>query len=172
MIRLTFRENDKFGVVGMNEENQDKKLYACVLKLTDYEDTMLSPNDILKLKEENDGYDKTMKYLNRVRDENKQLKQQLKEKYKEIAHLKDGLAMCKNIKRYDIGEMLVVNAKLKQSQKQLAIQELEKVKVELKERIEIMIGENHCYPLKVVDWHTICEQINKHIENLKSNKKD
>ena len=172
MIRLTFRENDKFGVVGMNEENQDKKLYACVLKLTDYEDTMLSPNDILKLKEENDGYDKTMKYLNRVRDENKQLKQQLKEKYKEIAHLKDGLAMCKNIKRYDIGEMLVVNAKLKQSQKQLAIQELEKVKVELKERIEIMIGENHCYPLKVVDWHTICEQINNHIKNLKSNKKD
>lgn len=172
MNRLTFRENDKFGVVGMNEENQDKKLYACVLKLTDYEDTMFSPNDILKLKEENDGYDKTMKYLNRVRDENKQLKQQLKEKYKEIAHLKDGLAMRKNIKRYDIGEMLVVNAKLKQSQKQLAIQELEKVKVELKERIEIMIGENHCYPLKVVDWHTICDKINKHIENLKSNKKD
>ena len=55
MNRLTFRENDKFGVVDMNEENQDKKLYACVLKLTDYEDTELSPNDILKLKEEQKG---------------------------------------------------------------------------------------------------------------------
>lgn len=87
MIRLTFRENDKFGVVGMNEENQDKKLYACVLKLTDYEDTGLSPNDILKLKEENDSYNETMKYLNKLRDENNQFKQQLEEKYKEIEKL-------------------------------------------------------------------------------------
>lgn len=79
MIRLTFRENDKFGVVEMNEENQDKKLYACVLKLLDYEDTGLSPNDISKLKEENDSYNQTMKYLNKLRDENNQLKQQLKE---------------------------------------------------------------------------------------------
>lgn len=112
--------------------------------------------------------------INRIAELEKEinkLKQQLEEKNKEITHLKDGLNMCKNIKRYDIGEMLIENAKLKQSYTQLAIQELEKVKVELKERIEIMNGEKHCYPHKVVKWHTMCEQINKQIENLKSNKK-
>lgn len=63
MIRLTFREKEKFGVVGMNEANQDKKLYSCVLKLIDYEDTGLSPNDILKLKEELEEKDKKISKL-------------------------------------------------------------------------------------------------------------
>ena len=61
-------------------------------------------------------------------NEIQQIKQQLEEKDKEIAHLKDGLDMCKNIKRYDIGEILIENIKLKQNQTQLAIQEFEKVK--------------------------------------------
>lgn len=61
-------------------------------------------------------------------EENKQLKQQLEEKDKEIEHLKDAVNMCQSIKRYDIGEMLTENIKLKQNQTQLAIQELEKVK--------------------------------------------
>ena len=79
----------------------------------------------------------------------KQLKQQLEEKDKEIAHLKDGLDMCKNIKRYDIGEMLTENIKLKQNQTQLAIQELEKVK-------------------NFVDGRTYCaDYINKRIQDLK-----
>lgn len=63
MNRLTFRGKEKFGVVGMNEANQDKKLYACVLKLVDYEDTNLSPNDILELKEENDQLKKELAEL-------------------------------------------------------------------------------------------------------------
>lgn len=67
-----------------------------------------------------------------------QLKKQLEEKDKEVAHLKDGLDMCKNIKRYDIGEMLIENAKLKRNQTQLAIQELEKVKEQLDKEIIIM----------------------------------
>ena len=96
-----------------------------------------------------------LEVVNKLGKENEQLKQQLAEKQntideinkefvqtvhdwrtlckkkdKEIAHLKDGLDMCKNIKRYDIGEMLIENAKLKQNQTQLAIQELEKVKEE------------------------------------------
>ena len=50
------------------------------------------------------------------------------EKDKEIAHLKDAVNICQSIKRYDIGEMLIENAKLKQNQTQLAISELEKVK--------------------------------------------
>lgn len=52
----------------------------------------------------------------------------IEEKDKEIEHLKDAVNMCQSIKRYDIGEMLTENIKLKQNQTQLAIQELEKVK--------------------------------------------
>ena len=133
MIRLTFRENDKFGVVGMNEENQDKKLYSCVLKLLDYEETGLSPNEINKLK------------------------QQLEENNKEIMHLKDGLNMCKNIKRYDIGELLTENIKLKQNQIQLAIKELEKVKDFLFDMQA---------PASVIDG------IDQQIKELENNKKD
>ena len=41
------------------------------------------------------------------------------EKDKEIEHLKDGLNMCQSIKRYDVGEMLIENTKLKQLKHQL-----------------------------------------------------
>ena len=79
----------------------------------------------------------------------KQLKRQLEEKDKEIEHLKDAVNMCQSIKRYDIGEMLIENAKLKQNQTQLAIQELEKVK-------------------NFVDGRTYCaDYINKRIQDLK-----
>lgn len=81
-----------------------------------------------QIAEMTDNQNQTMRYLNRIRDENKQLKQQLEEKDKEIEHLKDAVNMCQSIKRYDIGEMLTENIKLKQNQTQLAIQELEKVK--------------------------------------------
>lgn len=139
MIRLTFREKEKFGVVGMNEANQDKKLYSCVLKLIDYEDTGLSPNDILKLKEENDSYNETMKCLNKLRDENNQLKHQLSEKDEEIESLK---LKNQNLEDYyyeqffildedynkDLEERLIEIKELEKRQTQLAITELEKVK--------------------------------------------
>lgn len=84
-------------------------------------------NDIRDNKAEN--YDKEMAYkdLEIIADFILDLQQQLVEKDKEIEHLKDGLNMCQSIKRYDIGEMLTENTKLKQSQTQLAIQELEKM---------------------------------------------
>ena len=63
-------------------------------------------------------------YQDNQQNEIQQIKQQLAEKDKEIAHLKDAVNMCQSIKRYDIGEMLIENAKLKQNQTQLAIQEL------------------------------------------------
>lgn len=73
----------------------------------------------------------------------------IEEKDKEIEHLKDAVNMCQSIKRYDIGEMLIENAKLKQNQTQLAIQELEKVK-------------------NFVDGRTYCaDYINKRIQELK-----
>ena len=50
MKRLTYQESDgRFGVVGMKAGNEDKKLYACVCKLKDYENTGLSPDEIEKL---------------------------------------------------------------------------------------------------------------------------
>lgn len=52
MNRLTFNENGSMGVVGMNEENQDIKLYCCVERLIEYEDTGLSPNEIVELKQQ------------------------------------------------------------------------------------------------------------------------
>ncbi len=76
MIRLTFsEENGKFGVAGMNESNQDEKLYACVKKLKDYEDLGLNPDEIYwklnklkakdeRLKEENARWQEEHKRIN------------------------------------------------------------------------------------------------------------
>ena len=49
--RLTFNNPDgTFGVVGMDSENQEQKLYECVVKLKDYENLGFMLNDLLKLK--------------------------------------------------------------------------------------------------------------------------
>ena len=79
-----------------------------------------------------DNQNQTMRYLNRIRDENKQLKQQLEEKDKEIEKLKikqkpivmhskeDYFQRCNFLEEENI--------KLQFIQTKLAIQELEKVK--------------------------------------------
>lgn len=61
------------------------------------------------------------------------------------------------------------NHELKQHQTQLAIQELEKVKVSLKDRISMIENEEHSYLQKVVTWYDICDQINNQIKELKGN---
>ena len=49
--RLTYKEpNGDFGVVGMNENNQEEKLYSCVMKLMDYEEQGLNPSEVEFLK--------------------------------------------------------------------------------------------------------------------------
>lgn len=58
------------------------------------------------------------------------------------------------------------------SQTQLAIKELEKVKVNLKDRISMMKNEEYSYLQKVVAWYDICDQINKQIKELKGEKDD
>lgn len=50
----------------------------------------------------------------------------------------------------------------------IAIQELEKVKVNLKDRISMMKNEEHSYFQKVVVWYDICDQINKQIKILEN----
>lgn len=171
MIRLTFREKEKFGVVGMNEANQDKKLYSCVLKLIDYEDTGLSPNDILKLKEENDSYNETMKYLNKLRDENNQLKQQFAEKDKEIERYKQELEQTNA--GYDF--IYEQSGETINELKQLAIQELEKVNGILTDII-IKVTENEfdlkklCYLEEI--FAKFGEKMQEQIKQLENNKKD
>lgn len=96
-----------------------------------------------------------------------QLKQQLAKKDKEIEKLNKTLEMCKHIERYDIGEMFLENAKLIIEKRQFAIQKLEKVKINLKDRITMMGNKEHSYLQKVVSWYDICNQVNKQIKELK-----
>lgn len=83
------------------------------------------------------------------------------EKDKEIAHLEDFIG-CKGC--------LDVIKKSNDNQTQLAIQELEKVKVNLKDRITMMSNEEHSYLQKVVIRYDICNQVNKQIKELKGEK--
>ena len=54
--RLTYKEpNGDFGVVGMNENNREEKLYSCVMKLMDYEEQGLAPSEVELLKKMYDG---------------------------------------------------------------------------------------------------------------------
>ncbi len=47
MSRLTFKEpNGTWGVVGMNAENEKEKIYGCLRKLLDYENTGFAPDEI------------------------------------------------------------------------------------------------------------------------------
>lgn len=90
-----------------------------------------------------------------------QLKHQLAEKEKEIEFIK----YLGNYKTTT--EMFKENAKLIIEKRQLVIQELEKVKVNLKDRITMMSNEEHSYLQKVVIWYDICNQVNKQIKELK-----
>ena len=50
MDRLTFMEDGKIKVCGMNRENQNELILKCIEKLYRYEATLLSPEDIEKIK--------------------------------------------------------------------------------------------------------------------------
>ena len=88
------------------------------------------------------------------------LKHQLAEKDKEIESLKKADNIWLDSYQNELDT-------LRQNQTQLAIQELEKVKVNLKDRISMMKNEEHSYLQKVVAWYDICDQINKQIKELK-----
>ena len=98
-------------------------------------------------------------------NEIQQLKQQLAEKDKEIERLN-------TIKNNAIECADLFKVALSVRQKDLAIQELEKVKVNLKDRISMMKNKEHSYLQKVVAWYAICDQINQQIKELKGEKDD
>lgn len=99
------------------------------------------------------------KYLGKI----KELKQQLAEKEKENEELKLKLDIrAMNLQNINTERMEAVR-----NQTQLAIQELEKVKINLKDRITMMGNKEHSYLQKVVSWYDICDQINNQIKQLK-----
>lgn len=67
----------------------------------------------------------------------------------------------------EIFDLRVQVLQQKQNQTQLAIQELEKVKMQLKDKTKMMSNEEHCYQQKVVSWLDICNQTNNQIKELK-----
>lgn len=53
---------------------------------------------------------------------------------------------------------------------QLAIEELEKAKMKLRTKLYLLDSSEFAYPRHFVAWHDICEQINKQIKELRSEK--
>lgn len=102
-----------------------------------------------------------------------QLKQQLEEKDKEIERLKvfeKAYYFNQTQVSQESMDLLLQNAYQVHNETQLAIQELEKVKVNLKDRISMMKNKEHSYLQKVVAWYAICDQINQQIKELKGEK--
>lgn len=94
--------------------------------------------------------------------ENKQLKQQLAEKEKEIAY------MTKQAKKFNNeAQKYYEDAYCNSFQNQKAIAELEKVKAGLKDKTTMMSNEEHEYLQRVVSWQNICDYINNKIKELK-----
>lgn len=93
------------------------------------------------------------------------------EKDKEIEKLKQQYTILENENGKLTTELIMDKYKKAQKEvsfgKQLAIQELKKVKVNLKDRISMMKNEEHSYLQKVVAWYDICDQINNQIKQLK-----
>lgn len=96
----------------------------------------------------------TMRYLNKLRDNNKQLKQQLEEKDKEIEKLKQQYTILENENGKLTTELIMGKYKKAQKEvsfgKQLAIQELEKLRDKVVESSEKIVDTVEC----IQDFHS------------------
>lgn len=73
MKKLIFTEPDgRWGVEGMNENNQDEKMYAVAWKLKDYEATGLNPDEVYRLKE-----NAVSAILSKLREQQEELQEQI-----------------------------------------------------------------------------------------------
>ena len=115
-----------------------------------------------------DNQNQTMRYLNKLRDNNKQLKQQLAEKDKEIEKLKQELEETNAGYDFTYEQSTETIKELKQNQTQLAIQELEKVKDTLKHFCDIHSDEYYGVKAEVKGLELdVCESIDYQIQELK-----
>lgn len=121
--------------------------------------------------------EKTIKFLQKELAEKQNTIDEINREFVQAVH--DWKALCKK-KDKEI-EMLkhtlnLYNLRHKGSVlpnvNQLAIQKLEEVKVNLKDRISMMKNEEHSYLQKVVAWYDICDQINQQIKELKGQDND
>ena len=129
-------------------------------------------NDIRDNPIENYDKERAYKDIEIIADFIIDLQQQLEEKDKEIERLKtkqkpivmhskeDYFKRCKFLEEENI--------KLQFAQKQLAITELEKMKIQLYDKIKIMNNEEHCYSQRVISWFVFCDQIDNRINDLKN----
>lgn len=109
-------------------------------------------------------------YRRFAKDKIADLETELAEKDKEIDRLKNLFELNNEVvinQGKEIFDLRVQVLQQKQNQTQLTIQELEKVKVSLKDKILMMKNEEHSYLQKVVTWYDICDQINNQIKELK-----
>ena len=99
------------------------------------------------------------------------LQKQLEEKQKTIDEINKEFVQAvhdwKTLCAEKDKEISKLQASCQQVKTQLAIQELEKVKMQLKDKTKMMSNEEHCYQQKVVSWLDICNQINNQIKELK-----
>lgn len=115
----------------------------------------------------NEKIDELDNYYNKHFDEliqknNQFFEQQLKEKDEVIE-------MLKSIKRYDIGDMLVENIKLKESQNAKAVEVLTDILVNLCSKYSTIFG-NHDEPIRVLDVEQISDFIMSQIKELRGGK--
>ncbi len=75
MKRMTFVEpNGVWGVCGMNADNEKEKVYGCICKLRDYEDSGLSPYEVGQMIDK--VYDMEKK-LETIEKEHEQVKERI-----------------------------------------------------------------------------------------------
>lgn len=95
MKRLTFKEpSGKWGVVGMNAENECEKTYGCLCKLLDYEELGLNPDDMEQKLMELNHYRETG--LNP--DDIRRLKSRLEDMEENLLIIEKQLAQLKAVK--------------------------------------------------------------------------
>lgn len=105
------------------------------------------------------------------------LKKQLEEKDKEIERLKvfERIYYQNQLQasQEDINKLFqsAYQSPIAVGLNEIAIQELEKVKIELKNKICMVKNEEHCYSQRFISWYEMCDQINKQIKELKGEKK-
>jgi len=71
--RLTFSENGEFGVHGVDIQTLDIKLYLCICKLKGYEDSGLSPDQVMDMLDEIERLREALKGAMVIADEAKRV---------------------------------------------------------------------------------------------------